>query len=294
MKNLKELCEKIAMPEEATDCILKYHELLDDGDVLASMDKLFHAGTWETGLSELKRHIGKDAGGFGILACELRCALKTFEIYEKHGIPEEIYVDTMKCFSRFVNEHRESYGCYGFDREWWTPRQISGLLFRIGELEYEMPKAPDESYASAAGSAVEHKGAENERCIWLHIPSDARLTAEGIEDSVNRAQQFFAEKFNEYARAGIKCESWLLSPTLREVLPPSSKILGFQEYFVTESLGVEEKEFMTWVFKRPDIPLADLPEDTSLQRNLKNYLLSGGKMTAAEGTLKDRALWGQR
>ena len=29
-----------------------------------------------------------------------------------------------------------------------------------------------------------------------------------------------------YAGAEIRCESWLLSPTLKEVLPPSSKILG--------------------------------------------------------------------
>ena len=38
----------------------------------------------------------------------------------------------------------------------------------------------------------------------------------------------------------------------------------------------------------------DLPESTSLQRNLKSYLLSGGKVTAAEGTLKDRDFGGRR
>ena len=107
------------------------------------------------------------------------------------------------------------------------------------------------------------------------------------------ARQFFAEKFPMYAGAKIRCESWLLSPTLKEVLPPSSKILGFQDYFVTKSLGIDEGEFMTWVFKRPDIPLKDLPESTSLQRNLKSYLLSGGKVTAAEGTLKDRDFGGE-
>lgn len=275
MKNIKDLCDKTEMPAEAAECVLKYSPLLDDTVIRGSMDKLFHPETWREGLSELKRHIGEDAGGFGILACELWCALKTFEVYEKYGISEEIYVDTMKCFSRFVREHRESCGCYGFDREWWTPRQISGLLFRIGELEYEMDT-------------------ENERHIYLHIPSDARLSAERIEESIKAARKFFAEKFPDYAGAEIKCESWLLSPTLKELLPPASKILGFQDYFVTEPLGTDEEEFMTWVFKRRDIPLADLPENTSLQRNLKKYLLSGKKMAAATGTLKDREMWVRR
>ncbi len=274
MKNLRELCDKTEMPAEAADLILKRAVLLDDGVPFASMDKLFCPDTWKEGLSELKQHIGEDEKGFGILACELYCALKTREIYKKHGISEEIYTDTMKCFSRFVKEHKESYGCYGFDREWWTPRQLSGLLFRIGELEYEMVE--------------EKKDNACERRIYLHIPSDAKLTAEGIEESVKAARQFFAEKYSEYAGAEIKCESWLLSPTLKEFLPSDSKILEFQEYFVTQAVGIDEEEFMTWVFKRSDIPLADLPENTSLQRNMKKYLLSGKKMTAAVGTLKDR------
>lgn len=294
MKSLKELCDKISMPAEATDGILRYERLSDDGSLRASMEKLFRTATWKAGLAELKQHIGEDTGGFGILACELSCALKTFEMYEEHGISEEIYVDTMKCFSRFVKEHKESYGSYGFDREWWTPRQISGLLFRIGELEYEVAEIPDTDNTRSTGGREAGESNENEGCIWLHIPSDARLTAEAIEGSVHMARQFFAEKFPMYVGAKIRCESWLLSPTLKEVLPPSSKILGFQDYFVTKSLGIDEGEFMTWVFKRPDIPLKDLPESTSLQRNLKSYLLSGGKVTAAEGTLKDRDFGGRR
>lgn len=193
-----------------------------------------------------------------------------------------------------MKEHKESYGSYGFDREWWTPRQISGLLFRIGELEYEVAEIPDTDNTRSTGGREAGESNENEGCIWLHIPSDARLTAEAIEGSVHMARQFFAEKFPMYAGAKIRCESWLLSPTLKEVLPPSSKILGFQDYFVTKSLGIDEGEFMTWVFKRPDIPLKDLPESTYLQRNLKSYLLSGGKVTAAEGTLKDRDFGGRR
>ena len=36
--------------------------------------------------------------------------------YQKAGISEQMFADTMKCFPRFVREHKECFGDYGFDR----------------------------------------------------------------------------------------------------------------------------------------------------------------------------------
>ncbi len=43
---------------------------------------------------------------------------------------------------------------------------------------------------------------------------------------------------------------------------------------------------MEWVFKKGDIPLKDLPENTTLQRRMKAYLLQGGRVGEAFGVLK--------
>ena len=48
----------------------------------------------------------------------------------------------------------------------------------------------------------------------------------------------------------------------------------------------DSDEFMEWVFKRKDIPLEELSEDTSLQRNMKAHLLSGGWVGEGMGSLK--------
>ena len=53
-------------------------------------------------------------------------------------IPEGIWLATMRCYPRFIAEHRRSYGRDGFDRGNWTVRQAGCRLFRIGELEYEL------------------------------------------------------------------------------------------------------------------------------------------------------------
>ena len=63
-------------------------------------------------------------------------------------LPEDVWLDTMKCFSRFVGEHRNSYGWEGFDRGFWTVRQVRASLFRLGELEYEMVESGERKHIS--------------------------------------------------------------------------------------------------------------------------------------------------
>ena len=43
---------------------------------------------------------------------------------------------------------------------------------------------------------------------------------------------------------------------------------------------------MMWIFKKPDIPVENLPEETSLQRNVKEYLMTGGQIGEGKGYIK--------
>ncbi|MBE5843989.1 MAG: hypothetical protein E7302_07365 [Butyrivibrio sp.] len=187
------------------------------------------------------------------------------------GIPDEIFIATMGAFSRFVNEHYVSYGNYGFDRYFWTTRQANAKLFRIGELEYELV---DEKPGSAD----------------IHIPSDASLLPDKLNDSVSKAKTFFSEFFPEKKVERFVLDSWLLSPELKKLLPESSHILHFQAAFdITES-NPEPNGFLEWVYKIPgsrldNVDFESLSEDTSLQRNMKAFLLQGGKIGDACGIL---------
>lgn len=267
MNEIEVLCKRIDMPEEVARAVMAYDRQIEYEDIQDAMDKLFDRKTWDRGRMEMQAFLGEDPDGFKMLACMLRSSFKTYEYYEEHGISHKIFIATMKCFSRFIKEHKEGYGKYAFDREWWTARQLAGVLFRIGELEYEMRTEGER------------------RVIDLHIPSDAILTEEKIAESIGMANTFFAEKFPAYQSADMECHSWLLSPTLKEVLSPDSHILEFQKLFQIQTTGQKDMEYMVWVYKRPDWKLEELPEDTSLQRNLKKYLLAGGAVEDARGTL---------
>ena len=186
--------------------------------------------------------------------------------------PEEIWMDTMKCFGRFVSEYRECYGHDGFDRGFWTTRQINAKLFRIGTLEYE--------------TAVE----KGEKVIRLHIPSDADLSADALNQSVTAAKAFFETYLPDYAGVQMRCESWLMSPALREMLPENAHIVHFQNAFEIEAVHPLDRSAVVWVFHRTpvqekEMDPATLPEKTLLQKRMKALLLEGRAPGSADAKL---------
>ena len=218
-------------------------------------------------------HIVTEDDGAGEMIHQLMDAYVSRCAGEWKRFPEQIWLDTMKCFARFVGEHRASYGYDGFDRGFWTTRQVQAKLFRIGELEYEMLPDPD-----------------GKPKISLHIPSDADIRPSAINASVKAARAFFAEYFPAYADAPIWCDSWMLSPKLKELLPATAKILGFQNAFDIISEDSESKTAISWVFKKTKIQqetldFNDLPEKTTLQRKIKALLLKGKAPGMAQGFL---------
>lgn len=144
--------------------------------------------------------------------------------------PEDIFIDTIKVFSRFVREHHRSYGYYGFDRDFWTTRQVHARLFRLGELEYEL---------------LEEDGC---RRISLHIPSDVRLESSLLNESVSLSHFFLDRYFPEWAQCDYFCESWLLSGDLKQLLPQQSRILMFQQAFDIREQSEASKDYLEWVF----------------------------------------------
>ena len=262
---MEQLCRQINMPEEVTQAMVALHSTLE---VYPCLDLLMQEETWPQGLEQLKEALGDDPRGMKRLCSMLRCALRARAEYQRLGIPETIYVDTMAAFSRFVREHMDSYGCYGFDRGSWTPRQVSAKLFRIGQLEYEMTRL------------------DGEPIVSLHIPTDVDLRPEVLRPSVKAGLAEFCRLFPEYADKKVYCHSWLMSPLLKQMLRPGSNILRFQDMFDMDAEAVPGNGVLLWVFKNPKLPKEDLPENTSLQRTLKQFFLDGGQFLEGKGFLR--------
>ena len=267
---MEQLCRKINMPQEVTEQLVAMDKTLEH---FPCLELLMQEDTWNEGLEQLKEAAGEDPSGLKRLCSMLRCALKAKAEYDRLGIPENIYADTMAAFSRFVREHMESYGCYGFDRTFWTTRQVSGTLLRIGQLEYERTVKD--------GTPV----------ISLHIPTDVNLRPEVLFPSMQEGLAEFRRIFPEYADKKVYCHSWLLSPLLKDFLPANSNILQFQKLFHIAPDTVPGRDVLLWVFKNPKLPKEDYPENTSLQRKLKQFFLDGGEFPEGKGYLKSMKEW---
>lgn len=260
--NIQTLCRSICLPEPMMEQVMSACRTLDFGSGLP-LEPMMNGDTGLQGFQVLSAVLEEDPLGAKQLACQLHCACLRYDTYRQMGIPEKIYFDTMACYSRFVTECLYYKGSYQFDRGWWTWRQLSMRVFRLGQLEYEL---------------------RSDGNVGLHIPSGSDLSPEAVDRSLNEAKVFLAEFFPDYADAPFTCNSWLLSPALGELLPEGSNILAFQRRFYLTHIDPEPKDYISWLFQcLPDTVYEELPENTSLQRKVKKAILSGGKIGSAAG-----------
>jgi hypothetical protein len=189
--------------------------------------------------------------------------------YKKSNITEQVLRDTLADVAVNIEETEQLCGHIGLDviRFWWISSHFKGTLFRVGRLQY--------IYLPESG------------LLDVHIPRGGKLT--GCDDSYKDALVFFESTFPERPVVGFTCCSWLIDPALRHVLPPSSRILSFQQkYRIGERITAQNDAVFPYVFIFYYAPedLSSLPEETLLQKSLKAYLLSGGTVCNTRGFLR--------
>ena len=120
--------------------------------------------------------------------------------------------------------------------------------------------------------------------LALHIPEGGGLTPERVDDAMKRALPFFDRHFPGNGLKGVYCHSWILSPQLRECLPPESNILAFQRKVhllpATPNAGCDRGLWFLFRSYPPYDDPAALPRDTSMQRAVAEWLERGNSFCA--------------
>lgn len=265
----EQLYQLLELPNAVIKALKEYGENKTTVIDLNIKEKLLDRNSWDDGIIMLKEFVGDDPDGMKILWEMLNLALESYEEYEKRKIPTQIYVDTMKFCTRFVEDHHRLLGSYKFVWAHWFPRQLTLQEFRIGCLEYEFVET-------------------DEKTISIHIPSDADLRQKAIFESLNAFYDFRKRFFPEWENVKMSCNSWLLSPALKELLDNTSNIINFQKLFVIETTNYDSMSVLKWVFPGHDEISEQLQENTSLQRKMKEYLLQGKKVGCSKGYLNEK------
>ncbi|MBD5494234.1 MAG: DUF5596 domain-containing protein [Lachnospiraceae bacterium] len=265
---LFKLCDEINIQSEIKTRVFDFANNFDFSAVNKQLKDFLVYEKMKEARLELQVILGHDEENIRMLTCMLKASADIYDIYKAKGISDKIYFDTMKCYTRFINETFRITGRLYFDRYWWTTRQAGCHLFRIGELEYEIMHI------------------DNDIIINLHIPSDADFSPHAVDNSLECSRIFFAEYYPEIADKKYCCHSWLLDSQLKEMLSEESNIINFQKRFEIYDKGEVDTEFIEWLYNtKATTDYKTLPENTTLQRNMKAYLISGGEIRNSYGWL---------
>lgn len=262
------LCNKINIQTEIKKRVLDFAYIFNFDTVNKQLKDFLTYEKMREAQIELQTILYPDEDNVKILACMLKASVDAYDIYKAKGISDEIFFATMKCYTRFIDETYKMTDSLYFDRYWWTTRQAGCHLFRIGTLEYEM------------------KHIDDQVVIGLHIPSDADFSPSAVDESLTSAKRFFAEHYPELTDCEYRCHSWLLDSQLQGMLNENSNIISFQNRFEIFDKGEADTEFIEWLYNTKSTDYSALPENTSLQKNMKKHILSGGVIRNAYGRLR--------
>jgi GNAT domain-containint protein/N-acyltransferase family protein len=251
--------------------------------------------TWSS-LERAYETLVKDLGGFASLelpgpAVESTPLGRYFFVYvylaaladvrrfhAQRRIPDEISWATLADLGRNLKRDRALLGDGGLRTSGWLTLHFRGALFHLGRLQFNRMRVRAAHVADAFP--------EGDPAIGIHIPESGPLTAEASDDSLARAQPFFARHFPETpTRLGI-CNSWLLDPQLADYLTPDSNIMRFQRRFRLVGDGHDgDADVLRFVFHRIAPNLDELPQRTTLERAIVAHLRAGKHWRSPTGWL---------
>lgn len=191
--------------------------------------------------------------------------------YDKAGLPEKVYRDSMLDLRAKLIECYDMRGIWGSFVADWFPRFFALDRFGFTRLQFEMTTLPEIN--SPDGRVHLPAGL---KAVNIHIPSFGPLIKEDVEQSFREAAAFFAPHFpGEPIR--FHCHSWLLYPPHYDFLPQNSRILQFMDFFELVEWNDDDTYWDLWrIFGNCDHKdVANLPRDTGIRRAYAKRLEDG-------------------
>jgi len=281
-----EMMEYLEIPEDAQNLFIKISDKLKSSAEYINVRKTYmnyvgseeDIGVFCNIIENIAKEIDEHYYSVSFVFI-LESLVEVRERYKAIGASEEIYLASIMDLKYKFDECLTNHGVYGTFVLWWFRRLLRASIFIIGRFNYEAIEFGSDRYEK--DGVVINKG---DTVLNLHIPPCGGMSDEVRIDSYNKAADFYRDVLNITAKAFI-CRSWLLSSVNREILPPTSNIIAFMGDFDI----IEENEQKTFPFswrifgKASTLPVNEWPEDTTLQRGYKKWILDGNYATTGYG-----------
>ena len=97
---------------------------------------------------------------------------------------------------------------------------------------------------------------------------------------------FLKKYFPSYDQTPFAISTWLLSPKLKDWLKEKSNLRLFADDYDVVNTNPNSDEGVPWVFNSISADILNYPEETSLQKAAKKWMVAGGHIGSALGILK--------
>lgn len=206
--------------------------------------------------------------------------VRTF--YQRAGVAENVIKDTLADILYKYIECKRVYNIDGIKAWDWYLGLFKLNLFQIGRLQYKYAQFLFLDEYEKDGKIIR----KDEEVIGIHIPTTGTpLAHEACLESYQKAEQFFKEFFVG-RQLTFTCCSWLLNPENEEIMDKNSNIVRFMKDFdvIYKETYDNYEKFAPWIFGKEKLENFEIQEtDTSLQRQMKKHLASGGKISVGYG-----------
>lgn len=124
-----------------------------------------------------------------------------------------------------------------------------------------------------------------DKCLSMHLPRGADIKEENVRRACKAAFEIVEKGYPAYVGVPVQCASWLLDPGIETLVGPDSNVVRFGKLFARILSKSPGRAADSFVFPGKPVADADLPEDTRLQRALKQHYLNGGYTYGTTGIL---------
>lgn len=282
-----EFLKRADLPKDAHDYLLNCFNTLvptDENDIKEIIDYIYSHDCSVPSTEKMREALAEKSNihlytvNFVVLVCASKRMLSDFR---KKGIDDEIFWDTILDLKYKLFECKTVKGIWGNFVEHWYDIFFKCNIVKLGRLEFERLSYPDElPEITFEGVAINH----GDTVYSVHIPSCGKFSKELREDSYKRAKEFFKDEVGEKPMV-LFCESWLMNPDNLKIFPESMNINEFQKEFYVYEKHTDLKYGDCWrVFgKDYDGNPDSLPQDTTMQKCIVNWLKSGKDMAYGFG-----------
>ncbi len=214
------------------------------------------------------------------------------ENFRRLGWPLEILREGAGDVAIWVKHHEENFGFPGL--QWrivgWSRGFYAGSLIQLGRLQcntdslfeghFHVFRGPNGELqtGSDAPAGWTCALAPHDPVISIHIPASGPLKIPDCKASIRRMAEFFDKYLPDFGYKAVVCYSWFLDPQLKDILPPHSNILRFQEMgHLFEFAEASETIWRVFGEKGVREGVNAVPHVTDMQKRMAAFVNAGGE-----------------